>query len=145
MDADNADITETPARKGEHCDTLRLISVTVSSIPMADGEEIPTPSPTDTPACLTSASPPRSPSPTQDREARLVAIERRQAAARSAAAAEFRPFDADHEQRQRFRRLIDPGIMRPNPVDVARASLRVMSRICPPPLAPHCSSSRHSP
>jgi len=94
-----------------------------------DGDDVPSPSPATTPARLTSASPPRSPSPTQDREARLVAIERRQAAARSAdSAAEYRPFDADHEKRQKFRRLIDPGIMRPNPVDVARASLRVMSR-----------------
>lgn len=31
----------------------------------------------------------------------------------------------DYEQRQAFRRLIDPGILRPNSKDVATASLKV--------------------
>jgi len=32
---------------------------------------------------------------------------------------------AQHEKRQKFRRLIDPGITRPNPKDRAMSSLRV--------------------
>lgn len=32
---------------------------------------------------------------------------------------------AQHEKRQRFRRLIDPGITRPNPKDRAMSSLKV--------------------
>lgn len=83
-----------------------------------------------------------------DREARLAALERRMhtmptatgtsspstRTGGAAAAAEpapielptFVPFDADHEKRQEFRRLVDPGIMRPNSKEVAIASLRVM-------------------
>lgn len=81
-----------------------------------------------------------------DREARLAALERRlgvqttPTTARHSSTAtsdahttpasaeitpEFVPFDADHEKRQAFRRLVDPGIMRPNAKEVAIASLRV--------------------
>ena len=35
------------------------------------------------------------------------------------------PFDANHAKRTEFRRLVDPGIMRPNSKEVALRSLRV--------------------
>lgn len=100
----------------------------------------------DMPGTLdTPRSPPRNAS--NDREARLAALERRlhistttvtspsstgTGGAESAAEAApiplptFVPFDADHEKRQEFRRLVDPGIMRPNSKEVAIASLRVI-------------------
>lgn len=101
----------------------------------------------DMPGTLdTPRSPPRNAS--NDREARLAALERRLhtlptattspastgTGGAAAAAAEsapiplptFVPFDADHEKRQEFRRLVDPGIMRPNSKEVAIASLRVI-------------------
>ncbi|KAG1768214.1 hypothetical protein EDD22DRAFT_873410 [Suillus occidentalis] len=34
-----------------------------------------------------------------------------------------------HEQRQKFRRLIDPGISRPNSQEAAMASLKILSKI----------------
>jgi hypothetical protein len=34
---------------------------------------------------------------------------------------------AEHEHRQKFRRLIDPGITRPNPRDKALTSLKVLA------------------
>ncbi|KAF9055324.1 hypothetical protein BDZ89DRAFT_15394 [Hymenopellis radicata] len=37
---------------------------------------------------------------------------------------------AEHERRQTFRRMIDPGIMRPNPKDQALASLKTLLTIC---------------
>jgi hypothetical protein len=35
------------------------------------------------------------------------------------------PFDANHDKRIEFRRLVDPGIMRPNSKEVAVRSLHV--------------------
>jgi hypothetical protein len=35
------------------------------------------------------------------------------------------PFDVNHAKRTEFRRLVDPGIMRPNSKEVALRSLRV--------------------
>lgn len=40
------------------------------------------------------------------------------------------PFDHNHEKRQEFRRLIDPGIMRPNARPVALEALEVSARSC---------------
>lgn len=37
----------------------------------------------------------------------------------------YSDFDDNHEKRQHFRRLIDPGIMRPNPRHIALKSLQV--------------------
>ena len=42
------------------------------------------------------------------------------------AASGYVPFDADHEKRQELRRMIDPGILRPNARRVALESLRVL-------------------
>ncbi|TFY82718.1 hypothetical protein EWM64_g1288 [Hericium alpestre] len=79
---------------------------------------------------------PRSPSPTSSREARLAAIQSRIArqqvddsAIGISAPSEFQPFDADHEKRQEFRRLIDPGILRANRREQAMASLQTLLTI----------------
>ncbi|THH15498.1 hypothetical protein EW146_g4986 [Bondarzewia mesenterica] len=81
-------------------------------------------------------SPPHSPLPADDREARLAALQHRleqeQIAAGEAGSAEsgqlaFQPFDRDHEKRQEFRRLLDPGILRPNAKEVATASMHTLS------------------
>lgn len=42
-------------------------------------------------------------------------------------AAAYVPFDEDHEKRQELRRMIDPGILRPNPRPLALESLRVLT------------------
>ncbi|TFY70166.1 hypothetical protein EVG20_g2839 [Dentipellis fragilis] len=80
-----------------------------------------------------SQSPPRSPSPTSAREARLAAIQNRLAQEHTEAAisgpSNYIPFDADHEKRQEFRRLIDPGILRVNRREQALASLQVKSML----------------
>lgn len=69
------------------------------------------------------------------RQERLVALERRLNTtttespdlntAQSSAAQEPQPFDANHVKRVEFRRLVDPGITRPNSKEVALRSLRV--------------------
>ncbi|KZT05516.1 uncharacterized protein LAESUDRAFT_655501 [Laetiporus sulphureus 93-53] len=38
-------------------------------------------------------------------------------------------FDADHERRQEFRRLIDPGILRPNARELALESLQILKTL----------------
>ncbi|OBZ70199.1 hypothetical protein A0H81_10039 [Grifola frondosa] len=38
-------------------------------------------------------------------------------------------FDANHEKRQEFRRMIDPGILRPNPRNVALESLQTLLKL----------------
>jgi len=38
---------------------------------------------------------------------------------------EYSDFDKDHERRQEFRRLVDPGITRPNPREVAYEAIKV--------------------
>ena len=43
------------------------------------------------------------------------------------------PFDANHAKRVEFRRLVDPGIMRPNSKEVALRSLHVNLKSCPLP------------
>ena len=50
-------------------------------------------------------------------------LEREKAAA--AASSSKATFDENHEKRQEFRRMIDPGILRPNPRHVALESLQV--------------------
>jgi hypothetical protein len=66
------------------------------------------------------------------RQERLAALERRRN--RSAtdpthddtlAKQDPQPFDANHAKRTEFRRLVDPGIMRPNSKEVALRSLHV--------------------
>jgi len=63
------------------------------------------------------------------RQERLTALERRRDRSTNSAAAKQdsqpRPFDANHTKRTEFRRLVDPGIMRPNSKEVAVRSLRV--------------------
>ena len=65
-----------------------------------------------------------------DHDAVAAAIERRLQAEREKAAAAAgsssnHNFDNNHEKRQEFRRMIDPGILRPNPRHVALESLQV--------------------
>ncbi|KAA1466399.1 hypothetical protein DENSPDRAFT_766935 [Dentipellis sp. KUC8613] len=80
-----------------------------------------------------SQSPPRSPSSPSAREARLAAIQNRlaheHAEAASSGPSNYVPFDADHEKRQEFRRLIDPGILRVNRKEQALASLQTLLTI----------------
>jgi hypothetical protein len=78
---------------------------------------------------------PQQPSAVSDsaRQARLEALERRRLTHESAqssssgAATEHdpQPFDDNHAKRIEFRRLVDPGIMRPNSKEVALRSLHV--------------------
>ena len=56
--------------------------------------------------------------------------EEREAQARAQAQA-YVAFDEDHEQRQAFRRMIDPGILRPNPRPLALEALEVRARCVP--------------
>ena len=75
----------------------------------------------------------RSPSPNSVRLARIAAMERRNAEILAAQRAEaeaiiaptFDAFDEDYEKRTEFRRMIEPGIMRPNTREVAMRSLKV--------------------
>ena len=64
-----------------------------------------------------------SPTPVISPEALAAAAERRtlQATPRLTTA----QLTAQHDKRQKFRRLIDPGITRPNPKDRAMSSLRI--------------------
>lgn len=65
------------------------------------------------------------------RQERLAALERRQNRSTTdphddtAAQRDPQPFDVNHDKRTEFRRLVDPGIMRPNSKEVALRSLRV--------------------
>jgi len=65
------------------------------------------------------------------RQERLAALERRRDRSttdphdETAAQQGPQPFDADHPKRTEFRRLVDPGIMRPNSKAVALRSLHV--------------------
>lgn len=62
------------------------------------------------------------------RQERLAALQRRLnrgATPSPDAPHDPQPFDANHEKRIEFRRLVDPGIMRPNSKEVALRSLRV--------------------
>ena len=82
---------------------------------------------------------PRSAISDSARQERLAALERRRLNSRRSttdslntsqsgsldAAQDPQPFDADHPKRIEFRRLADPGIMRPNSKEVALRSLRV--------------------
>ncbi|KAI0068837.1 hypothetical protein BV25DRAFT_1817752 [Artomyces pyxidatus] len=93
------------------------------------------PSPSDSPPHYPGelpviASPPRSPSPGAVREARLAALQRRQATLPPEESTEsFKAFDDDYAKRIEFRRLIEPGILRPNAKEVAMASIRTLSTI----------------
>ncbi|SRR6266436_10071887 len=72
---------------------------------------------------------PEKPSAISDsaRQERLAALERRQnrSSTEPHNNIEPQPFDANHAKRIEFRRLVDPGIMRPNSKEVALRSLRV--------------------
>lgn len=65
------------------------------------------------------------------RQERLAALERRRNRSSTdphddtAARQDPQPFDTNHTKRTEFRRLVDPGIMRPNSKEVALRSLRV--------------------
>ena len=62
-------------------------------------------------------------------DAVAAAIERRLQAQRAQPQQDkgksYVPFDEDHEKRQELRRMIDPGILRPNARPLALESLRV--------------------
>ncbi|KAI0053537.1 hypothetical protein FA95DRAFT_1552024 [Auriscalpium vulgare] len=80
------------------------------------------------------ASPTRSPSPGTARQARLAALERRIAASAASEPvagddSSYQPFDEHYAMRIEFRRLVEPGIMRPNSKEVAMSSLRTLSMI----------------
>ncbi|KAI0352950.1 hypothetical protein OH77DRAFT_1428070 [Trametes cingulata] len=66
-----------------------------------------------------------------DHDAVAAAIERRLQAERekAAAAAQSSTFDGKHEKRQEFRRMIDPGILRPNPRPLALESLQTLLKL----------------
>ncbi|EIW61950.1 uncharacterized protein TRAVEDRAFT_163609 [Trametes versicolor FP-101664 SS1] len=66
-----------------------------------------------------------------DHDAVAAAIERRMQAERDRAAAAAQPstFDGKHEKRQEFRRMIDPGILRPNPRPLALESLQTLLKL----------------
>lgn len=66
------------------------------------------------------------------RQERLAALERRRNRSTTdpphddtPAKQDPQPFDANHTKRTEFRRLVDPGIMRPNSKEVALRSLHV--------------------
>ena len=59
---------------------------------------------------------------------RLAALQRRLnrgASPSQDAPQDPQPFDTNHDKRIEFRRLVDPGIIRPNSKEVAMRSLRV--------------------
>ncbi|TBU49543.1 hypothetical protein BD309DRAFT_947092 [Dichomitus squalens] len=66
-----------------------------------------------------------------DHDEVAAAIERRLQAEpeRAAAASSNATFDGNHEKRQEFRRLIDPGILRPNPRHIALESLQTLLKL----------------
>ncbi|KAI9513201.1 hypothetical protein F5148DRAFT_280415 [Russula earlei] len=69
------------------------------------------------------------------RQERLAALERRlnrsatEIASSTQQEQESQAFYANHDKRTEFRRLVDPGIMRPNSKEVALRSLRTLSMI----------------
>lgn len=70
------------------------------------------------------------PRPTPDRNERAAAIERRLQQQRNTnsgpvANPSYTAFDEHHELRQKFRRMVDPGILRPNPRAVALEAIDV--------------------
>ncbi|KAG2056393.1 hypothetical protein BDR06DRAFT_909921 [Suillus hirtellus] len=58
----------------------------------------------------------------------LAAAAQRRSAMTGPAGSDFELL-RQHEQRQKFRRLIDPGILRPNSHEAAMASLKILSKI----------------
>ncbi|KAI9001003.1 hypothetical protein BD414DRAFT_404668 [Trametes punicea] len=83
---------------------------------------------------MNSSSTPQSPSAAStrpDHEAVAAAIERRlQAEREKVAAAQSPTFDPrNHEKRQEFRRMIDPGILRPNPRPLALEALQTLLKL----------------
>ncbi|KAI0719546.1 hypothetical protein C8T65DRAFT_635723 [Cerioporus squamosus] len=66
-----------------------------------------------------------------DHDAVAAAFERRLQAERekAAAAGPSSTFDGNHEKRQEFRRMIDPGILRPNPRKLALESLQTLLKL----------------
>ncbi|KAI0638195.1 hypothetical protein C8Q77DRAFT_416722 [Trametes polyzona] len=75
--------------------------------------------------------PAQQPAARPDHDAVAAAIERRLQAERAKAAAAAQPssFDGKHEKRQEFRRMIDPGILRPNPRPLALESLQTLLKL----------------
>ncbi|KAI0750812.1 hypothetical protein C8Q80DRAFT_1154022 [Daedaleopsis nitida] len=72
--------------------------------------------------------------PRPDHDTVAAAIERRLQAERersaaAAAAGSSAIFDGNHEKRQEFRRMVDPGIMRHNPRHVALESLQTLLKL----------------
>jgi len=74
------------------------------------------------------SSPPPT-SPTISASDLAAAAERRLQQHRGPSASELQFSGAEHELRQKFRRLIDPGILRPNAKDQALASLKTLLTI----------------
>ena len=88
-------------------------------------------------------SPQRSAISDSARQERLAALARRLSPPREDAQAatlvpqDLQPFDANHAKRNEFRRLVDPGIVRPNSKEVVLRSLRVnlISSFAPLPIS----------
>ena len=70
----------------------------------------------------TSTGPRRNPTSFADAAERRLKEQQQNAAEQ---AESYSAFDQNHEKRQEFRRLIDPGILRHNPKHIAMESLRV--------------------
>ncbi|KAI0698585.1 hypothetical protein BC835DRAFT_1405325 [Cytidiella melzeri] len=60
-------------------------------------------------------------------EAKIRAREK--AEQQATASSSYAAFDEDHEKRQEFRRMIDPGILRPNPRPLAVEALKTLLKI----------------
>ncbi|KAJ7047338.1 hypothetical protein C8F04DRAFT_1058469 [Mycena alexandri] len=75
------------------------------------------------------ASPPTTPATISPSDL-AAAAERRLQQGQGPSASELQFTGADHELRQKFRRLIDPGILRRNAENQALASLKILLTIC---------------
>lgn len=73
------------------------------------------------------SSPSMQPSASTVAEAFEKRIRQQREEQQAKAAGPYAAFDADHEKRQEFRRMIDPGILRPNARPQALESLRVLT------------------
>ncbi|KAF9567320.1 hypothetical protein CPC08DRAFT_814195 [Agrocybe pediades] len=84
-----------------------------------------------TPSSPTASSPtPSNVTPIISADALAAAAERRTLAAASRSQLTAAQLAVEHERRQKFRRLIDPGITRPNSKERALASLKTLLTIC---------------
>lgn len=81
----------------------------------------------------TNSDPTMAPRSTPNRNDVAAALERRLQQQRASvsepiANPNYHAFDEHHEQRQKFRRMVDPGILRPNPRRIALEAIDVAKR-----------------